>query len=122
MADDHPDETGRDSSDHPPDVAVTKPRKRRPGPMLLIAGVVALAVIALVLRGLVPGGHESRADKDEVGASEHHDRDAGEEGEDEDEEEDGGPTAPAEYLTQKFTSGHDVSRHRSDTPSRRPGR
>jgi hypothetical protein len=73
--------------------------------LLVVASVVVLAVAALVLRGLVLTGDASRADKDEVASSEHHDGDGGEEGED---EEEGGPTGPAEYLTRKFTSGHDV--------------
>src|SRR5262249_39088294 len=96
---------GRDSLDSPAEVTATKPRRRRTGPMLVIASVVVLAVVALVLRGFVLTGHESRADKDEVGSSQRdHDKEEGEE------EEDGGPTGPADYLTQKFTSGHDVKR------------
>src|SRR5262249_55820510 len=49
-------------------------------------------------------GHE-RADHDAVGA----DRDGGRDGGDEADEDDGGPQAPADYLTLKWTSGRDVS-------------
>jgi hypothetical protein len=73
--------------------------------MLVLASVVALAVVALSFRGLAPTSHKSGADKAEIDSSERiH---LGTEGEEE-EGEDGGPTAPAEYLTQKFTSGHDI--------------
>jgi hypothetical protein len=101
MTENHPDETGRSASDPPPEVS---PRRRRTMPLLVVASVVVLAVAALVVRGLVPADHESRTG--EAGSSErsHHDKDGGEEAD----EEDGGPTGPAEYLTQKFTSGHDV--------------
>ncbi|MEV5750802.1 hypothetical protein AB0L00_23510 [Actinoallomurus sp. NPDC052308] len=103
MTENHPDKTGRSASDPPPEVL---PRKRRTVPLLIVASVVVLAVAALVVRGLVPAGHEIRAG--EAGSAErsHHDKD-GEEGEEAD-EEDGGPTGPAEYLTRKFTSGHNV--------------
>jgi hypothetical protein len=76
--------------------------------MLVLASVVVLALVALTFHGLSPSRHASGADKDEASSSERHGEGDGE-GEDEGEEEEkGGPTAPAEYLTQKFTSGHDV--------------
>jgi hypothetical protein len=109
MKDDHPGETGPGSPDTPSDTAATKPRKRRIVPMLVLASVVALAVVALTLRGLAPARHASGADKDAAGSSERsHAGGEGDEGEGEEEENDGGPAAPAEYLTRKFTSGHDV--------------
>src|SRR5215475_16068641 len=66
--------------------------------------LAAILVVALAAYGVdrVVSGHE-RADHDAVGA----DRD-GDHG-DGDDEEDGGPQAPADYLTLKWTSGKDVT-------------
>jgi photosystem II stability/assembly factor-like uncharacterized protein len=108
MNDDQPGDTGRSSPDSSADAAVTKPRKRRTVPLLVLAAVVALAIAALAVHGLAPTRHASGADKDETSSSERLHQDGDKDGEGEEEEEDGGPTAPAEYLTQKFTSGHDV--------------
>lgn len=68
--------------------------------------LAAILVIALGAYGVdrVVSGHE-RADHDAVGA----DRDGGHDQGDGDDEEDGGPQAPADYLTLKWTSGKDVS-------------
>src|SRR4051812_1658024 len=103
MNENPPGDAERGSPDSPSDAAVTKPRKRGVAPVLVLASVVALAVAALTLSGLAPTSHKSGADKGETSSSER--MHPGAEGE----EEEGGPTAPAEYLTQKFTSGHDVT-------------
>jgi len=72
--------------------------------------VAALAVAAaLTVTGLTltsddhTGGEHGHASQDK---DKDKDAESGEEGEGED---DGGPAAPAEYLTKKFTSGHDVT-------------
>jgi photosystem II stability/assembly factor-like uncharacterized protein len=79
-------------------------------PKLVLAGVIALALAALTLSGLAPTSHKNGADKDETSSAERmHSGEEGDEEGDEEGEEDGGPTEPAEYLTQKFTSGHDVT-------------
>ncbi|MCO5973792.1 WD40/YVTN/BNR-like repeat-containing protein [Actinoallomurus soli] len=73
--------------------------------------MLALAIAALFLHGLTAANHASGNDRSEAAERVHDDADAGrEEGEEgeEGEEKDGGPTAPAEYLTRKFTSGKDV--------------
>ncbi|MFL6052846.1 MAG: hypothetical protein ACJ72W_08020, partial [Actinoallomurus sp.] len=103
MSETPPSETGRSSPDSPPDAAVTKPRKRRTIPMLVLASIIAIAVAALTVRGLAAPSHEKDGDRSEaVSERMHHGEEGGEE------EEKGGPTAPAEYLTRKFTSGQDV--------------
>jgi hypothetical protein len=54
------------------------------------------------------GGAKDAKDKDEDRDKDADGGDKDGQGADED-EDDGGPSAPAEYLTQKFTSGHDVT-------------
>src|SRR5689334_14443365 len=73
---------------------------------LLPMALAAMLVLALAAFGVdrLVAGHE-RADHDAVGADKDGDRDQGDEGD----EDDGGPQAPADYLTLKWTSGRDVS-------------
>jgi photosystem II stability/assembly factor-like uncharacterized protein len=103
-------ETGRSSPDSPSDAAVDRRRRRRTTPILVLASVLAIAIAALTARGLATPNHEKDGDRRESASERmHHGEEGGEEGEEgKEEEEEGGPTAPAEYLTQKFTSGHDV--------------
>src|SRR6266536_1326875 len=82
--------------------------------LLALAVVAAMAVTAVsvtVGTGKDSGRHDADRtgqdrDKDAQGSEPGEESDEGQEGEDED---DGGPVAPAEYLTQKFTSGQNVS-------------
>jgi Sortilin, neurotensin receptor 3, len=101
-----------ETPDSPPDAPVTRPRRRRMLQMLVAASVVVLALVALTVRGLGPAGEERDHDKAETSEELQHEGEEGEEGEEE--EEEGGPTGPAEYLTQKFTSGKDVSQAQID--------
>jgi hypothetical protein len=105
MNDNPPGDSERSPADQAPDGAATTPRTRRK-PLLILAAVVALAIVALALSGLGPTNHRD-ADRDEASSAENMEH--GEEGEEgEGEEEKGGPTEPAEYLTRKFTSGRDI--------------
>src|SRR6266540_2340605 len=82
--------------------------------LLALAVVAAMAVTAVSVTagtGKDSGRHDADRtgqdrDKDAQGSEPGEESDEGQEGEDED---DGGPVAPAEYLTQKFTSGQNVS-------------
>ncbi len=88
----------------------TRLRSRWARLLLAMAVVAALAVTAVsVTAGKDSGRHDAdRAgqdrDKDAQDSDQGKESEEGEEGED-----DGGPVAPAEYLTQKFTSGQNVS-------------
>jgi photosystem II stability/assembly factor-like uncharacterized protein len=79
------------------------PHRRRLLIALLAAVVLVAGVLALVLpQGASPHGttrHEAAGTVDGDHAA----------GADSGEEDDGGPAAPAEYLTQKFTSGREVT-------------
>ncbi|GAB2822811.1 exo-alpha-sialidase [Actinoallomurus bryophytorum] len=113
MADDPPGEPRHSTPDSAPEPAAAGPRPRWTTPRLVLAGVLALAIVAFFVHGLTAPNHASGNDRGEAAERVHDDADGGkeegEEGDDEEEEEEeGGPTAPAEYLTQKFTSGHDV--------------
>jgi hypothetical protein len=71
-----------------------------------VALVVALVMPSARTRDAARAGRDvSSADRDKAGSGSGSD-DADQAGE---EEDDGGPAAPAEYLTQKFTSGQDIS-------------
>jgi photosystem II stability/assembly factor-like uncharacterized protein len=80
--------------------------------LLALAVAAALAVTAVSVTagtGKDSGRHDADRtgqdrDKDAQGSGQGEESEQGEEGED-----DGGPVAPAEYLTQKFTSGQNVS-------------
>jgi photosystem II stability/assembly factor-like uncharacterized protein len=102
MDENPPPDVGDNPQDSRPGPSATKRRKLR---VFLLASVVALALAALSLSGPVATDHKSGVDK-ELGSSERLHEHEGEEGE---EEEKGGPTEPAEYLTRKFTSGEDVT-------------
>src|SRR5262245_16315638 len=73
----------------------------------VLAGILVVALAAYGVDRVVAGhgraDRDAGADRDAVGAD--HDSDQG----DEADEEDGGPQAPADYLTLKWTSGRDVS-------------
>jgi photosystem II stability/assembly factor-like uncharacterized protein len=75
--------------------------------------LVALAAVAALITGLSISAHGGTTDAaGKHAAATEHDKGASQdpdaEGEDSG-EDDGGPAAPAEYLTQKFTSGQDVT-------------
>ncbi|WP_067138774.1 WD40/YVTN/BNR-like repeat-containing protein [Microtetraspora malaysiensis] len=73
---------------------------RRPTlPMIGTVGVLALAVSAFTFQGPTSSGPATKVAGSQLSASLQIPG----------EEEDGGPQEPADYLTQKFTSGHDVT-------------
>src|SRR4051794_31449731 len=81
-------------------------RRLRPKTWLsILLGLVAVA--ALVVG--VTASLGSAGPKHEAAAGRGHEAEHGDDGEEDEEgEDDGGPVAPADYLTQKFTSGHTV--------------
>src|SRR5581483_11518332 len=101
------------SQDSPP---ATRSRKRRGVPIFIVASVAVLALVAaLGVRALTT----AERDGDRAAACAEHEGDGAEhanEGENGEAcgEDDGGPAVPAEYLTQKFTSGKDVTQAQVD--------
>src|ERR1051326_3019745 len=69
----------------------------------LVMAVILVAALAVFVGDRVLIGHGDK-DRNVAGA----DRDNGRDG-DEGDEDDGGPQAPADYLTLKWTSGGDVT-------------
>ncbi|HEY3715375.1 MAG TPA: hypothetical protein VGL39_12670 [Jatrophihabitantaceae bacterium] len=72
---------------------------------VLVAALAVAAALTMTGLTLTSGDH---AGGEHGHASQDKDKDAGG-GEEDEGEDDGGPAAPAEYLTRKFTSGHDVT-------------
>lgn len=103
-----PGETGRSSPGSPP---VTRSRKRRVVPIFIIASVAVLALVAALGVRALPAGHDGDGAACRVHEGEG--TDAGQGGEPCG-GNDGGPAVPAEYLTQKFTSGKDVTQAQVD--------
>jgi photosystem II stability/assembly factor-like uncharacterized protein len=92
------------------------PQSRRVRWILTLLGVVAVAALVTGVTSAVSSSGPKHHESGERAKSGEHDadHDQGEEGkhngeEGEEGEDDGGPAAPAEYMTKKFTSGKDVT-------------